>query len=290
MVEMYQQKENALQQVDKEELERRSKENMLSEVGGKAVEAEEQVKVLRQRINEMEEQMKKTEEVYKSRPNSGQPTGPRQGPRPPSDPHGRYPDNKHLPGMDMMGPRSSSPANMDASTEEVDPQIKAEAQAEASTDSPEPGPGSFLASPIRDSPVQGPLPHDLPLLAPTAACHPPGPYRLHGPAPTTSRQVLLLLMVPPLPANGHPGVRGPMGPRPSIPPDMRFPGPRDHTSPPMSLPPGVPPHPLHGDAYGQPPPNAIQNSAGGHTRAWTGPAREAGGPLRTQRGQRWSSP
>lgn len=49
----------------KEELERRSKENLLSEVGGKAVEAEEQVKLLRQRINEMEEQMKKTEEVYK---------------------------------------------------------------------------------------------------------------------------------------------------------------------------------------------------------------------------------
>ena len=38
---------------------------MLTEVGGKAVEAEEQVKLLRQRINEMEEQMKKTEEVYK---------------------------------------------------------------------------------------------------------------------------------------------------------------------------------------------------------------------------------
>lgn len=49
----------------KEELERRSKENMLSEVGGKALEAEEQVKVLRQRISEMEEQMRKTEEVYK---------------------------------------------------------------------------------------------------------------------------------------------------------------------------------------------------------------------------------
>lgn len=38
---------------------------MLTEVGGKAVEAEEQVKLLRQRISEMEEQMKKTEEVYK---------------------------------------------------------------------------------------------------------------------------------------------------------------------------------------------------------------------------------
>uniref|UniRef100_A0A665WJV6 SH3 domain-containing protein n=1 Tax=Echeneis naucrates TaxID=173247 RepID=A0A665WJV6_ECHNA len=71
MVEMYQQKENALQQrLTKEELERRSKENLLSEVGGKAVEAEEQVKVLRQRINEMEEQMKKTEEVYKEQVNA----------------------------------------------------------------------------------------------------------------------------------------------------------------------------------------------------------------------------
>lgn len=49
----------------KEELERRSKENMLTEVGDKALEAEEQVKVLRQRIGEMEEQMKKTEQVYK---------------------------------------------------------------------------------------------------------------------------------------------------------------------------------------------------------------------------------
>ncbi|KAF0023684.1 hypothetical protein F2P81_024314 [Scophthalmus maximus] len=206
MVEMYQQKENALQQkLTKEELERRSKESLLSEVGGKAVEAEEQVKVLRHRINEMEDQMKKTEEVYKEqikeqenkthsnwvnarnaeralnqeklessklreklavitsqlnerraplfRPNSGQHAGPRQGdsygpspvsggapsppimiegpkrppsapvgrridpygPRPPSDPHGRYPENKHISGMDMMGPRSSSPANMDVS-------------------------------------------------------------------------------------------------------------------------------------------------------------------------------
>ncbi len=62
------------------------------------------------------------------------------------------------------------------------------------------------------------------------------------------------------------GVRGPMGPRPPIPPDMRFPGPRDHTIPPMNLPPGVPPHPAHpGEAYGQGPPSALQNSAGAHT-------------------------
>ncbi|XP_028461839.1 transport and Golgi organization protein 1 homolog isoform X3 [Perca flavescens] len=396
MVEMYQQKENALQQkLTKEELERRSKESQLSEVGGKAVEAEEQVKVLRRRINEMEEQMKKTEEVYKEqikeqenkthsnwvnarnaeralnqeklessklreklavltsqlnerraplfRPNSGQPAGPRQGdsygpspvsggapsppimiegprrppsapvgrridpygPRPPSDPHGRYPENKHIAGIDMMGPRSSSPANMDGS-----------------------GPGSFLVSPIRDSPgsvVQGPPlgpgPHEQ-LLPPGSHVRlpPPGPYRPprpglyhlppgpHGPPHHHG---------PPLPANGHPGmplpapmggefgprpanghafhprpgpgpiidprgpppphfrpspphhfgpmppphgVRGPMGPRPPVPPEMRYPGPRDHTSPPMHLPQGVPPHPSHGDAYGHSPPDALQNS------------------------------
>ncbi|XP_049915055.1 transport and Golgi organization protein 1 homolog isoform X2 [Epinephelus moara] len=423
MVEMYQQKENALQQrLTKEELERRSRESQLSEVGGKAVEAEEQVKVLRQRINEMEEQMKKTEEVYKEqikeqenkthsnwvnarnaeralnqeklessklreklavltsqlnerraplfRPNSGQPAGPRQGdsygaspvsggapsppimiegprrppsapvgrridpygPRPPSDPHGRYAENKHISGMEMMGPRSSSPANMDGSTQAVDPQIKAETQAEASTDSPEPGPGSFLASPIRDSPgpmVQGPPPgpgpHDqLPPPGPPGRLPPPGPYRPprpglyhlppgpHGPLPPNVPPHL----GPPLPANGHPGmplpgpmggefgprpanghaflprpgpgpvldprgpppphfrpppphfgpmplppgVRGPMGPRPPIPPDMRYMGPRDHTGPPMNLPPGVPPHPVHGDAFSHAPPDALHNS------------------------------
>ncbi|XP_039982039.1 transport and Golgi organization protein 1 homolog isoform X2 [Xiphias gladius] len=405
MVEMYQQKENALQQkLTKEELERRSKENLLSEVGGKALEAEEQVKVLRQRINEMEEQMKKTEEVYKEqikeqenkthsnwvnarnaeralnqeklessklreklavitsqlnerraplfRPNSGQPAGPRQGdsygpspvsggapspplmiegprrppsapvgrridpygPRPPSDPHGRYPENKHIPGMDMMGPRSSSPTNMDGS-----------------------GPGSFLASPIRDSPgpmVQGPPPgpglHD-PLLppGPLGRLPPPGPYRHQRPGPfhlppgPPPPNVPPPLHGPPLPANGHPGmplpgpmggefgprpinghafhprpgpghvvdprvppqphfrpplphhfgpmppphgVRGPIGPRPPVPPDMRFPGPRDHASPPVDLPPGISPHPAHpGDAYGQAPPDALHKSAGAHS-------------------------
>nr|XP_043876858.1 transport and Golgi organization protein 1 homolog [Solea senegalensis] len=414
MVEMYHQKENALQQrLTKEELERRSKENMLSEVGGKALEAEEQVKVLRQRISEMEEQMKKTEEVYKEqikeqenkthsnwvtarnaeralnqeklessklhekltvlssqlndrrsslfRPNSGQPAGPRQGdsygpspvsggapsppimiegprrppsapvgrridpygPRPPSEPHGRYAENKHIPGMDMMGPRSSSPANMDTSTQEVDPQVKAEAQAEASTESPEPGPGSFIVSPIRDSSASKlPVPPHDPLLPP-GRLPPPGPYRPPRPGPYHLPPGPPPPNLPPLPlpVNGHPGMplpgpmggdfgprpanghafpprlgpghvmdprgppppnfrpppshlyrpmppphglRGPVGPRPPIPPDMRFP--RDHAFPPMDLPPGVHPLPAYaGDAYGQVPPNVLQNSAGTHS-------------------------
>lgn len=62
-----------------------------------------------------------------------------------------------------------------------------------------------------------------------------------------------------------PGIRGPLGPRPPIPPDMRYAGPLDHRGPPMNLPPGGPPHPAHGDAYGQPSHDALQNSAGAHS-------------------------
>ncbi|XP_056149992.1 transport and Golgi organization protein 1 homolog isoform X2 [Lampris incognitus] len=424
MCEMYQQKENALQQrLTKEELERRSKESLLSEVGGKAVEAEEQVKVLRQRINEMEEQMKKTEEVYKEqikeqenkthhnwvtarnaertlnqekvetsklreklavltsqlnerraplfRPSSGQPIGPRQGdsygpspvsggapspplmiegprrppsapvgrridpygPRPPSDPHSRYHDNKHVSGIDMMAPRTSSPANIDGS-----------------------GLGSFQASPIRDPPASmvqgpppapgsqgpppGPGPHDpFSPPGPHNRLPPPGTYRpprpgpgshgplYHPPAGMTGPHVPLAHDVPPhgppRPPNGHPGlpppgamgadfgprlsnghairprlgpghapdprgpppphfrphppphfgpmppphgIRGPMGPRPPFPPDMRFQGPRDHAYPPVHLRSGgVAPPPPHGDAFVQASPEGQHISVGPQT-------------------------
>ncbi|TNM94791.1 hypothetical protein fugu_017550 [Takifugu bimaculatus] len=285
MVEMYQQKENALQQrLTKEELERRSKENMLSEVGGKALEAEEQVKVLRQRIGEMEEQMKKTEEVYKEqikdqenkthsnwvnarnaeralnqeklessklreKPNSGQAAGPRQGdsygpspvsggaPSPPpmiegprrppsapvgrridpydfhgisvfssskaldlqSEPHGRYPENKHM-GTTSFGQRSSN----------------------GHTFPPRLGPGHV-------DPRGPPLPPHF---------RPPPPHHFGPPPP------------------GVRGPMGPMGPRLPIPPDMRLPG------QPMNLPPGMPPHPPQGDIYSQAPPDGLHYSAG----------------------------
>ncbi|KAM4600881.1 transport and Golgi organization protein 1 homolog isoform 2-T2 [Polymixia lowei] len=368
MTEMYQQKENALQQrLTKEELERRSKESLLSEVGGKALEAEEQVKVLRQRINEMEDQMKKTEEVYKEqikeqenkthsnwvnarnaeralnqekvetsklreklgvltsqlnerraplfRPNSGQPLGLRQGdsygpspvsggapspppmiegprrppsapvgrridpygPRPPSDPHGRYPDNKHTSGIDMMAPRTSSPANMDGS-----------------------GPGSFVVSPIRDStasvvqgppsapgshgPPAGPGPHDLlPPHGPLGRLPPPGPHRplrpgqgphghlYHSPAGMIGPHGPLPPNVPPhgppLPANGHPGLPppGPMGgefgPRPSNGHALRpRPGPGHATDPRGPPPPHFRPPPHH---FGpMPPPHGVRGPMG----------------------------
>ncbi|MBN3305921.1 TGO1 protein, partial [Amia calva] len=66
MNEMYQQKENALQQkLTQEEFERREKEQKLSEVGGKAVQAEEELKAYKQRIQEVEEELQKTERSYK---------------------------------------------------------------------------------------------------------------------------------------------------------------------------------------------------------------------------------
>ncbi|XP_025998607.1 transport and Golgi organization protein 1 homolog isoform X1 [Astatotilapia calliptera] len=361
MVEMYQQKENALQQkLTKEELERRSKENLLSEVGGKAVEAEEQVKILRQRINEMEDQMKKTEEVYKEqikeqenkthsnwvnarnaeralnqeklessklreklavltsqlnerraplfRPNSGQPAGPRQGdsygpspvsggapsppimiegprrppsapvarridpfgPRPPSDPHGRYPE-KHISGMDMMGPRSSSPANLDASTQAVDPQIKTETKAEVTTENPEAGPGSFIASPIRDSPgpmVHGPPPGPAPYdpMLPPGRLPPPIAYRPPRPGPYHLPPGPPLLQGPPLPANGHPGMPlpGPMGGEFGPPNGLAIPprqGPGPGIDPRGPLPPQFRPPPPH--HFGpMPPPQGVRGPMG----------------------------
>ncbi|MBN3315989.1 TGO1 protein, partial [Atractosteus spatula] len=67
MNEMYQQKENALQQkLTQEEFERREKEQKLSEVGGKALQAEEELKTCKQRIQEIEEELQKTERSYKN--------------------------------------------------------------------------------------------------------------------------------------------------------------------------------------------------------------------------------
>lgn len=61
------------------------------------------------------------------------------------------------------------------------------------------------------------------------------------------------------------GLRGPIGPRPPFPPDMRFPGPRDRAYPPVDLPPGVAPHLGYGDSFVPSPHDALQNSVGPHT-------------------------
>ncbi|XP_041108601.1 transport and Golgi organization protein 1 homolog isoform X2 [Polyodon spathula] len=67
MNELYQQKENALQQkLTQEEYERREKEQKLSEVDGKAVQVVEELKIYKQRIQQIEEELQKTERSYKN--------------------------------------------------------------------------------------------------------------------------------------------------------------------------------------------------------------------------------
>ncbi|XP_029486881.2 transport and Golgi organization protein 1 homolog isoform X1 [Oncorhynchus nerka] len=345
ITEMYQQKENALQQkLTKEEFERRNNEDRLTEVDGKALEAEEEVKVCRQRIKEIQDELKQTEKSYKAqiieqeqkshenwviaraaeralldekkestnlrikltemssklnelrrplfKPTPGMapmplrrgdsygpspvsggapspplmmegpgrppsaPVGRRNepyGPRPPSDPHGRYPpDHKHPVAArpDTIAPRTSSPSSLDSS-QTAPPQSQAEAQ--ASTENPEAnsgprGPGSLLASPISSPPDSGPGPLRPVISHPSGLCYrPPGPGPHHIPPPSS--------FMPPMyrPANGHPGMMPPGPPPPNghppgpmMPPGQRPPppgayGPPHHRGPP-------PPH------YGPVPP------------------------------------
>ncbi|XP_066532592.1 transport and Golgi organization protein 1 homolog [Hoplias malabaricus] len=135
------------------------------------------------------------------------------GPRPPSDAHGRFSDLGHpLPNRpELYAPRTSSPCTQDGSTAPVD--AKAEASSQVATDTTEAfqlsksqNQGSFLPSPIRDSPVTNSN-------APPKAYGPPPmggqfPHPSDGPLPSMSR-----------PPNGHP----PMIP-PGLPlgPDPRF--------------------------------------------------------------------
>ncbi|XP_013999475.1 transport and Golgi organization protein 1 homolog isoform X3 [Salmo salar] len=339
ITEMYQQKENALQQkLTKEEFERRNNEDRLTEVDGKALEAEEEVKVCRQRIKEIQDELKQTEKSYKAqiieqeqkshenwviaraaeralldekkestnlrikltemssklnelrrplfKPTPGMapmplrrgdsygpspvsggapspplmmegpgrppsaPVGRRNepyGPRPPSDPHGRYPpDHKHPVAArpDAIAPRTSSPSSLDSS-QTAPPQSQAEAQ--ASTENPEAnsgprGPGSLLVSPISSPPDSGPGP----LSHPSGLCYrpPPGPGPHHIPPPP--------LFMPPMyrPANGPNGQPGMMPPGP--------PPPNGHPPGPM-MPPGQRPPPpgAYGPSHhrGPPPPH-----------------------------------
>ncbi|XP_038824546.1 transport and Golgi organization protein 1 homolog [Salvelinus namaycush] len=391
ITEMYQQKENALQQkLTKEEFERRNNEDRLTEVDGKALEAEEEVKVCRQRIKEIQDELKQTEKSYKAqiieqeqkshenwviaraaeralldekkestnlrikltemssklnelrrplfKPTPGMapmplrrgdsygpspvsggapspplmmegpgrppsaPVGRRNepyGPRPPSDPHGRYPpDHKHPVAArpDTIAPRTSSPSSLDSSN------------------SGPRGPGSLLVSPISSPPDSGPGPLRPVISHPSGLCYrpPPGPHHIPPPPPFMppmyrpangpNGQPGMMPPGPP-PPNGHPpgpmmtpgqrppppgaygpphhrgpppphygpvpppfGVRGgppmarPMGPPR---PYMHY-GPRDHSIPPQHLPPGAAPYPPHGgprDFPGQPP---MQQAPRGH--------------------------
>ncbi|XP_055041635.2 uncharacterized protein mia3 isoform X7 [Misgurnus anguillicaudatus] len=258
--ELYQQKENALQQkLTKEELERHEKETKLSEVDGKAVRSEEELRVLKQKIREIEEEMQQNEQTLKNevavqekkahenwlkaraseralveerreaatlrqklvecsdkisdleqtlfKLNSAPPDRHarpmRRGPRPPSDPHGRFSDLGHpLPSRpEIFPPMTSSPCAHDG------PML-----------SKSQGQGSFLPSPIRDSPVP-------PLNAPLKSY---GPPIMGGPVPPNGPPHLMIR-----PPNGHPPM---MPPGPSLGPDPRFrPPPLDSYGPPPPI-------------------------------------------------------
>ncbi|XP_041950145.1 transport and Golgi organization protein 1 homolog isoform X3 [Alosa sapidissima] len=333
MSEMYQQKESALhQKLTREELDRKEKESKLSEVDKKTLKAAEEVEIHKRRIQEIEEEMEKTErfnknliaslekkshdnwlaaraaeralteekresarlrqslqvteekihEKYRSLPkpasvhadhalrrggdsygpspvSGGAPSPPPMidgpgrppsapvgrrseplGPRPPSDPHGRYADHGYAPPPrhDMYAPRTSSPTDGSQTAP-----VPVEAEAEASTETPDAisrsqGPGSLLVSPIRDSPgpIMPPKGHGPP---------PPGGRPPMGPAPPNG------LPPPMMRPNGHPPMKSPapMGHEP------RF-GPPPHLSDPHFGPPGYGPRPgpMSGPPYGPLPP------------------------------------
>ncbi|KAL7872258.1 hypothetical protein SRHO_G00072410 [Serrasalmus rhombeus] len=328
--ELYQQKENALQQrLTQEELERREKETKLSEVDGRALQAEEELNSLRQKVKDMQEEMQQNERalkaeiavqekkahenwlkarasertlieerresanlrqkivecsdrmsdlehaLYKSGPpdrhmpplrrgdsygpspvSGGAPSPPLMiespgrppsapvgrrnepfGPRPPSDPHGRFSDLGHpLPSRpELFAPRTSSPCTQDGSLS------KSQSQ------------GSFLPSPIKDSP--GPT-----FSAPLKAY---GPPHMGGPLPPSANGPLPSMIRPP---NGHPPMippGPPLGSDPRLkpphldsygpsplrpfgpvpPPFVRGPPLRD--LPPMGPPPPLPPYSTH---------------------------------------------
>ncbi|XP_023656396.1 transport and Golgi organization protein 1 homolog isoform X2 [Paramormyrops kingsleyae] len=67
MSELHQQKEEALQQkLTQEEFQRREKESMLSQVDGRALQAVEELKTYKMRVQEVEEELQKTERSYKA--------------------------------------------------------------------------------------------------------------------------------------------------------------------------------------------------------------------------------
>lgn len=117
------------------------------------------------------------------------------------------------------------------------------------------GPGSFIASPIRDSPgpmVHGPPPGPAPYdpMLPPGRLPPPIAYRPPRPGPYHLPPGPPLLQGPPLPANGHPGMPlpGPMGGEFGPPNGLAIPprqGPGPGIDPRGPLPPQFRPPPLH---------------------------------------------
>uniref|UniRef100_A0A8C2GGB4 Transport and Golgi organization protein 1 homolog n=1 Tax=Cyprinus carpio TaxID=7962 RepID=A0A8C2GGB4_CYPCA len=319
--ELYQQKENALQQkLTQEELERREKESKLSEVDSKALLSEEELRALKQKIKDIEEEMQQNERSLKAevavqekkahenwlkaraseralveerresaalhqklveyrdkisdleqslfKLNSGPPERymppQRRGPRPPSDPHGRFSDLGHpLPSRpEMFPPMTSSPCAHDGPMQTAPVSETAEASEQVSSEPIEPlsksqSQGSFLPSPVRDSPVPPPKSYGPPVMPPNGPPLPPVMIRPPNGHPPEPR-----FRPPPMDSYGPPPPIGPFGPVP--PPFGRGPplgplpppplGPRD-VPPEFFGPRGFPPRPFPPGPL--PPPGAM---------------------------------
>uniref|UniRef100_A0A672PMG2 Melanoma inhibitory activity protein 3-like n=1 Tax=Sinocyclocheilus grahami TaxID=75366 RepID=A0A672PMG2_SINGR len=199
------------------------------------------------------------------------------GPRPPSDPHGRFSELGHpLPSRpEMFPPMTSSPCAHDGPMQTAPVSETAEASEQVSSEPVEPlsksqSQGSFLPSPIRDSPVPPPKSYGPPVMPPMMIRPPmmppepryrPPPMDSYGPFGP----------VPPPFGRGPPfgPLPPPLGPR-DVPPE--FFGPRG--LPPRPFPPGplpppgamIPP-PYGGRGFPGPPPLIPQRSRDGEGSA-----------------------
>uniref|UniRef100_A0A8D0FSK6 Transport and Golgi organization protein 1 homolog n=1 Tax=Strix occidentalis caurina TaxID=311401 RepID=A0A8D0FSK6_STROC len=275
--ELYQQKEMALQKkLTQEEYERQEKEQKLSAADEKAVLAIEEVKVYKQRIQDMEEELQKTERSYKNQiaahekkahdnwvrvPTPGRPdrqVPPRRGPLSrdgsfgPSPVSGGNPSPTQMievPARPLSAPRREGSRGEFGKQLNLGPAVASLISSGPRTTSPSTamdgvanaspkGPPSFPGTPIMTSPVMGPPPPPPVRYGPS-----PAPLRGHfGPRPLPVP--LDFLPGPPL------GMRDlPPGPLPP-PPDPRGygrghppfrplgpPGPRDYPPGPRLPPP-----------------------------------------------------
>uniref|UniRef100_A0A8C7IFA1 Transport and Golgi organization protein 1 homolog n=1 Tax=Oncorhynchus kisutch TaxID=8019 RepID=A0A8C7IFA1_ONCKI len=265
MTEMYQQKENALQQkLTKEEFERPNKEDWLMKVDSKAL--EEEVKVCRQRVKEIQDELKRTEKSYKAQIIEQEQKShenwviARAAERAMFDEKKentnlrnlltdmssklnelRRPLFKPTPGMAPMplrrGPRPRGRYPPDhkhpvaSRPDTMAPRTSSPSDLGSSNTRPQ-GPGSLLVSPIRSPPDSSPGPLRPVISHPSRLCYRPipGPHHILPPPP----------FMPPVyrPDNGHSGMMPPGPPPPNghppgpmIPPGHQPPTPGAYSPP-----------------------------------------------------------
>ncbi|XP_035630271.1 transport and Golgi organization protein 1 homolog isoform X2 [Oncorhynchus keta] len=265
MTEMYQQKENALQQkLTKEEFERPNKEDRLTKVDSKAL--EEEVKVCKQRVKEIQDELKRTEKSYKAQIIEQEQKSHenwvivRAAERALFDEKKqntnlcnlltdmssklnelRRPLFKPTPGMAPMplrrGPRPRGRYPPDhkhpvaSRPDTMAPRTSSPSDLGRSNTRPQ-GPGSLLVSPIRSPPDSSPGPLRPVISQPSGLCYRPIPRPHHIPPPPP--------FMPPVyrPDNGHSGMMPPGPPPPNghppgpmIPPGHRPPTPGAYSPP-----------------------------------------------------------